>query len=144
MKTIDIAELSQQTGLPASTLRYYEEQSLIHAIGRKGLRRLFDMRVVERLALVALGRSAGFSLSEISGFFRSDQTSTIDRQTLLTKAAEVDHQIHALEQVRDGLLHVADCPEPSHLDCPRFQKMMRIAAKKQARAAKRGGPRSKL
>lgn len=137
MKTIDIAELSQQTGLPASTLRYYEEKSLISAIGRKGIRRLFDIGVFQRLALVALGRSAGFSLSEIAVFLLSSQTSPIDRDALRTKACEIDHQIHMLQQVRDGLLHVAECPEPSHLECPRFQKMMRIAAKKQARAVKR-------
>ncbi|MCK0118902.1 helix-turn-helix domain-containing protein [Loktanella sp. F6476L] len=137
MKTIDIAELSQQTGLPASTLRYYEEKSLISAIGRRGLRRLFDASVFQRLALVALGRSAGFSLSEISAFLLSDHKSPIDRDALRAKADEVDRQIHTLQQVREGLLHVAQCPEPSHLKCPRFQRMMRIAAKKQARAVNR-------
>lgn len=137
MKTIDIAELSQQTGLPASTLRYYEERSLISAIGRRGLRRLFDTTVFQRLALVALGRSAGFPLSEIAAFLRSDHAPTIDRAVLRAKAAELNRQITALQQVRDGLLHVAECTEPSHLECPRFQKMMRIAARKQARANKR-------
>ena len=137
MKTIDIAELSQKTGLPASTLRYYEEQSLISAIGRRGLRRLFDASVFQRLALVALGRSAGISLSEIAAFLLSDHKSSIDRDKLRAKADEIDRQIHMLQQVREGLLHVAKCPEPSHLQCPRFQRMMRIAAKKQARAVKR-------
>ena len=137
METIDIAELSQQTGLPASTLRYYEERSLITAIGRRGLRRLFDASVFQRLALVALGRSAGFSLSEIASFLLSNHTSSIDRDALRAKATEIDRQIYVLQQVRDGLLHVAQCPEPSHLACPKFQKMMRIAAKKQARAVKR-------
>ncbi|MFQ6550315.1 helix-turn-helix domain-containing protein [Aestuariibius sp. 2305UL40-4] len=137
MKTIDIVELSHRTGLPASTLRYYEERSLISSIGRKGLRRLFDATVFQRLALVALGRSAGFSLSEIEAFFSSDGSASIDRKLLHEKAAEIDHQIQMLQQVRDGLLHVAECPEPSHLECSRFQKMMHIAAKKQARAAKR-------
>lgn len=138
MKTIDISELSQQTGLPASTLRYYEERSLITAIGRRGLRRLFDVSVFQRLALVALGRSAGFSLSEIASFLRSNHTSSIDRRALRAKATEIDRQIRVLRQVRNGLLHVAQCPEPSHLECPRFQRMMRIAAKKQARAVSAG------
>lgn len=137
MKTIDIAELSQRTGLPASTLRYYEDRSLITSIGRKGLRRLFDATVFPRLALVALGRTAGFSLSEIGAFLLSDHRAPIDRDPLKAKAAEIDRQIHLLQQVRDGLVHVAECPEPNHLECPRFQKMMRIAAKKQARSVKR-------
>lgn len=139
MKTTDIAELSRQTGLPASTLRYYEERALISPIGRRGLRRLFDASVFQRLALVALGRAAGFSLSDIGAFLASDRASSIVRDALRAKAVEIDHNIHQLQQVRDGLLHVADCTAPSHLACPMFQKMMRIAAKKQARAAKRSG-----
>jgi DNA-binding transcriptional MerR regulator len=137
MKDIDIAQLSQQTGLPASTLRYYEEKSLIRSIGRRGLKRLFDPSVLQRLALVALGRKAGFSLSEIGSFLLSNHGPTFDRDLLRSKAAEVDRQIAVLQQVRNGLMHAAECPSTSHLACPQFQKMMRVAAREQAKAAKK-------
>jgi DNA-binding transcriptional MerR regulator len=137
MKDIDIAELSKKTGLPASTLRYYEEKSLISSIGRRGLKRLFDPSVLQRLALVALGRMANFSLSEIRSLLLSDQGTFIDRDVLRAKAVEIDRQISVLQQVRNGLIHAAECPAPSHLECPRFQKMMRVAAKEQAKATKR-------
>jgi DNA-binding transcriptional MerR regulator len=55
-----------QSGVPASTLRFYDEKGLIASTGRRGLRRLFDPGVLERLALIALGRAAGFSLDEIA------------------------------------------------------------------------------
>ena len=42
MKDLDIADVAKRSGLPASTLRYYEERGLITPIGRRGLRRLFD------------------------------------------------------------------------------------------------------
>lgn len=42
MKDLDIAEVAQRSGIPASTLRYYEEKGLIASVGRRGLRRLFD------------------------------------------------------------------------------------------------------
>ena len=67
MRNLDIAEVAQKSGLPASALRFYEERGLIKSIGRRGLRRVFPAGVVERLALIALGRSAGFSLGEIAG-----------------------------------------------------------------------------
>lgn len=137
MKDIDIAELSKLTGLPASTLRYYEEKSLITSIGRRGLKRLFDPEVLQSLALVALGRRAGFSLSEIASFFLCDSNQVIDRDLLRLKAAEIAHQIDMLQQVRIGLVHAAECPEPSHLECPRFQKMMRVAAREHAKTARR-------
>ncbi|MEH2523843.1 hypothetical protein V1288_001752 [Bradyrhizobium sp. AZCC 2176] len=55
MDGIDIAEVAQRSGVPASTLRFYEEKRLIASIGRRGLRRLFDATVLERLALIAVG-----------------------------------------------------------------------------------------
>jgi DNA-binding transcriptional MerR regulator len=59
---MDIAEVARRSGLPASTLRFYDETGLIRSVGRKGLRRLFEPAVLERLSLIALGRNAGFSL----------------------------------------------------------------------------------
>ena len=55
---MDINEVSKASGLPASTLRYYEQKGLIKSIGRRGLRRAFNPRVVQQLALIALGRAA--------------------------------------------------------------------------------------
>ena len=52
-----LSSSSQQCGLPASALRFYEEKGLIESIGRRGLRRVFPASVIERLALIALGRS---------------------------------------------------------------------------------------
>jgi DNA-binding transcriptional MerR regulator len=33
MALIDIAEVARQTGIPASTLRYYEDKGLIESLG---------------------------------------------------------------------------------------------------------------
>ena len=59
----------RRSGVPASTLRFYEEKGLIASTGRRGLRRLFEPGVLERLALIALGQAAGFSLDEIALMF---------------------------------------------------------------------------
>ena len=42
MKDLDIAEVAKRSGVPASTLRFYDESGLIASVGRRGLRRLFD------------------------------------------------------------------------------------------------------
>jgi DNA-binding transcriptional MerR regulator len=60
MRNLDIAEVVERSGLPASALRFYEQKGLIRSTGRRGLRRVFPAGVVEKLALIALGRSAGF------------------------------------------------------------------------------------
>jgi len=135
-KTLDIGKVIKQSGLPASTLRYYEEKGLIQSVGRLGLRRLFDVSVLKQLSLISLGRLAGFSLEEIREMFSKGDTLKVDRQQLLIKAEELEQTILKLTAVRDGLMHAAVCPEPSHLECPKFNKMM-LDANRQIRLTNR-------
>ena len=128
MKDLDIAEVAQRSGIPASTLRFYEEKQLIASTGRRGLRRLFDANVLERLALIAVGRAAGFSLDEIARMFAPDGRPRIDRKMLAAKAEELDRTIRKLNAMRDGLRHAAACPAPSHMECPTFRRILRAAA----------------
>lgn len=128
MKELDIAEVAQRAGVPASTLRYYEEKGLIASIGRHGLRRVFDAGVLERLALIALGRAAGYSLDEIASMFAPDGGPRIDRAQLLAKADQLDQTIRQLGAMRDGLRHAAACKAPSHMECPTFRRIVRAAA----------------
>ncbi len=125
---LDISEVAKHSGLPASALRFYEEKGLILSIGRRGLRRLFAADVLERLALIALGRTAGFSLDEIALMIGLDGRPQIDRQQLSDKADELDRSIRNLTAMRDGLRHASQCSAPSHLECPKFRRLMGLAA----------------
>ena len=128
MSDLDIAQVARRSGVPASALRFYEEKGLIASIGRRGLKRLFDPSVLERLALIALGRAAGFSLDEIGQMFAADGRPRISRERLLAKAEELDATIRRLEAMREGLRHAAACPAPSHAECPHFRRIVRLAA----------------
>ncbi|HWS97005.1 MAG TPA: helix-turn-helix domain-containing protein, partial [Candidatus Methylomirabilis sp.] len=108
--------------------RFYEEKGLITSTGRRGLRRVFDPGVLERLALVALGRAAGFSLDEMALMFAPDGQVRIDRQMLAAKAEELDNTIRKLTDMRDSLRHAAACRAPSHMECPTFRRILRAAA----------------
>lgn len=125
---MDITEVAKRSGVPASTLRFYEEKGLIVSVGRRGLRRVFDPGVLERLALIALGQSAGFALDEIARMFATDGRPQIDRRMLAAKAAELDATIRKLSAMRDGLRHAALCPAPSHMECPTFRRLLGSAA----------------
>lgn len=128
MSVLDINQVAIRARLPASTLRFYEEKGLIEAIGRRGLRRLFEAAVLERLALIGLGRAAGFSLDEIALMLAPDGRPRIDRRLLAAKADELDATIQRLGAMRDGLRHAAACRAPSHLECPTFRRLVRAAA----------------
>jgi len=127
MKVLDIVEVSRRAGVPASTLRFYEEKGLIASIGRRGLRRLFTATVLERLAFIALGQAAGFSLKEIARMVAPDGRLRIDRAALTAKSLELDATIQRLSAMRDGLRHAAVCSAPSYMECPRFRRLMRLA-----------------
>jgi DNA-binding transcriptional MerR regulator len=128
VKILDIGEVAERSGVPPSALRYYEAQGLIESVGRRGLRRLFEEDVLERLALIAAGRAAGFSLEEIGRLFTGGGQPRIDRQMLAEKADELDRTIRRLTAMRDGLRHAASCPAPSHRECPKFRRIVQAAA----------------
>lgn len=128
MRDLDIAEVAQRSGVPASALRHYEEKGLIVSTGRRGLRRLFDADVIERLAMIALGRAAGFSLEEMARMFAKGRRVRVDRGMLAAKADELDRKIRELTAMRNGLRHAVACSAPSHMECPKFRRLLRAAA----------------
>ena len=125
---MDIAEVAKRSGLPASTLRYYEEKGLIASVGRQGLRRTFEPGVLEQLALISLGQAAGFSLDEIAQMFTPDRRPNIKRKMLEDKADQVDRMIKRLRAMSSGLRHAAVCPAPSHMECASFQRLLKAAS----------------
>jgi DNA-binding transcriptional MerR regulator len=142
MKDLDISEVARRSGVPPSTLRFYEEKGLVATTGRRGLRRLFDPGVLERLALIALGRAAGFSLDEIARMFAPDGRLRVDREMLAAKAEELDRKIRELGAMRDGLRHAVACTAPSHMECPTFRRLVRAAASGAIRAPRGAAKRS--
>jgi len=124
---MDIAEIAKRSGFPASTLRFYEEKGLIRSSGRRGLRRVFEAGVLQRLGLIRLGCAAGFSLEEIGRMFAPDGRPRIDKRMLAAKAKELDAKIRELTTMRDSLRHAAVCPAPSHMECPTFRRLLKAA-----------------
>lgn len=136
MGSIDISTLSKKSGIPASTLRYYEEKKLIQSIGRNGLKRLFDTYVFEQLEFVALGQRAGFSLEDIQAMLTTKGEFEVNREKLYEKSQEIGQHIKQLTAIQRCLEHAAKCTAERHSECPKFQKLLRIAGKDQARSKK--------
>jgi DNA-binding transcriptional MerR regulator len=124
---LDIAEVARRSAIPASALRFYEEKGLIASVGRRGQRRLFEPAVIERLALIALARAAGFALDEIAETFPATGRA-VDRGGLAAKAEELEARIRRLAAISEGLRHAAQCPAPSHFECPSFRRLLGLAA----------------
>lgn len=125
---MDISEVAKQTGLPSSTVRYYDKQGLISAVSAPGERRRFTPQVLDQLALIALGQAGGLTLEEIRAMLPPDGAPQVDRQLLLSKADQLDATIKRLRAMSDGLRHAAHCPAANHTQCPQFQRLLKAAA----------------
>ncbi|SFQ49070.1 helix-turn-helix domain-containing protein [Nitratireductor indicus] len=143
MKFLDIGEVAAQSGVKPSALRYYEEIGLISSVSRHGLRRQFVSEVLLQLNLIAMGKTAGFSLDEIAGMFGRNGMPDLPRDVLHAKADAIDRKILELSALRDTLRHVADCPAPSHMECPTFRRLVSLAGTpRKTKVFKRGFPSS--
>ncbi|WP_164661089.1 helix-turn-helix domain-containing protein [Tropicibacter sp. Alg240-R139] len=126
MFRLDIAEVAHQSGFPPSTLRFYEKRGLITSDGRQGLRRQYDDGVLTRLALIALGQRAGYSLDEIATLLRLKEGELdLSRTELQSQATTLRAKAKELQATADLLDHIAACSAPSHLECPRFKALLR-------------------
>lgn len=134
---MDISEVARRTGLPASTLRFYESKGLIKAVSAAGERRRFAPGVLDQLALIALGQAGGLSLDEIQAMLSPEGAWRVDRKLLLAKADSIDATVKRLRAMSQGLRHAAECPAANHAQCPTFQRLLKAAAGrvKQTRAA---------
>lgn len=129
MKSIDIGDLSARSGLAPSALRHDDDIGLITAQSRHGHRSQFGPDAMLRLSLIALGKSAGFTLAEIGAMLGRDGIPDLNRAELHARADDLDRQIGDLTALRDTLRHVADCRAPSHLECPSFRRLLKVAAR---------------
>ena len=62
--------------------------------------------------------------------FGADGQPAINRDQLAAKAEELDTTIRRLTTMRDGLRHAAACPAPSHMECPKFRRILRSAGRR--------------
>jgi len=127
---LDIGEVAKSAGVTPATLRFYEQKRLLAPCGRSGLRRRYPKAVLERLALIALGRAAGFSLDELASMLPLGGKPRIDKTRLAAKVAEIDELMRKLSAVRDGLQHAIGCDAPDFMSCPHFRRVLTAAQRR--------------
>ena len=103
---LTIGELAARTGVPASTLRYYDRIGLVPATGRSGGQRRYDAEVIGRLRAVTLCQRSGFSLEEIGRLLDGGRPwQALARR----KVQELQGRIAELEQTTALLRAALEC-----------------------------------
>ena len=111
---LTIGDVARQTGVAATTLRYYEQIGLVPPPGRLGGQRRYDDSVLARLEVIRLCKSAGFALEEIQLLFADDAPGRPASRALAeTKLAEIDAQMESLARARAVIEWGMRCTCPS-------------------------------
>ena len=120
---MNIGEVAAATGLPAKTIRYYEQIGLVRP-GRaaNGYRDYADQDR-HRLGFVARARSLGFTIEEcrtLLSLYEDENRASGDVKALaVEKIAEIDLKLAELQSLRNTLATLADsCAGDGRPDCP--------------------------
>jgi DNA-binding transcriptional MerR regulator len=115
---LTIGDVARQTGVAATTLRYYEQIGLVPPPGRLGGQRRYDDSVLARLEVIRLCKSAGFALEEIQLLFADDAPGRPASRALAeAKLAEIDAQMESLARARAVIEWGMRCTCPSIDSC---------------------------
>ncbi len=120
---LDIGEVVERSGVPASTLHVWERAGLLTPVGRDGLRRQYTGDALERIAVIVVCQRVGFTLDEIADLVAPD--------AFTHGKAQIERKLEALRNRQDelaeaiaGLEHALACPEPSPLECHGFRSKL--------------------
>ncbi len=122
-RMLTIGEVAERSGVAASALRYYEREKLIPVADRRGGKRVYGEDILDRLALIAVAKAAGFTVAEIkmllSGFARRTRPGQRWRKLADRKLAELDVRMAEVERMKRVLEAVTGCECPTLEACAR-------------------------
>lgn len=116
--SLTIGEVARQAGVAATALRYYEQIGLVPEPARLGGQRRYEDSILARLEVIALCKSAGFSLEEIQLLFADDAPGRpVSRALAEAKLAEIDAHMESLARARTVIEWGMRCTCPSIDSC---------------------------
>lgn len=120
---MNIGEAAKASGLPAKTIRYYEEVGLITALRDANGYRCFDDGDVHRLAFLNRARGLGFSIEDcrvLLGLYADTGRASEDVKRLATEhLTRIDARIAELQALRATIAGlVSACAGDHRPDCP--------------------------
>jgi DNA-binding transcriptional MerR regulator len=111
---LTIGKVADETGVAATTLRYYEQNGLVPVPVRVGGQRRYEGSVLARLEVIGLCKAAGFTLDEIQVLFADDAPRRPASRALAeAKLAEIDARMESLARARAVIEWGMRCTCPS-------------------------------
>ena len=110
MQMLSVGQISQRSGIPVSTLHFYETKGLIRSRRNAGNQRRYPRHILRQLAVIKVAQSLGLSLSEIREHMETlpqdappsaadwNRLSSIWREELEARIAQLKDGIAACER----------------------------------------------
>ena len=122
-REMSVGEVAQRSGVPISTLHFYEARGLIRSHRTAGNQRRFDRDVLRRVSIIRVAQDVGIPLAQIGAALAAlpdARTPTRDDWIALSQrwAADLDRRIAQLQKLRDGLGDCIGCGCLSLESCP--------------------------
>jgi MerR family redox-sensitive transcriptional activator SoxR len=141
-RELTVGQLAARSGVPVSTLHFYERQQLITSRRTAGNQRRYRRDTLRRVAFIRVSQRVGIPLATIASALATlpgDRTPTAKDWRRLSMAwhADLDARIEQLERLRD---HLTDC---IGCGCLSLRKC-RLANPNDALGASGPGPRTLL
>ncbi|WP_248963268.1 redox-sensitive transcriptional activator SoxR [Sphaerisporangium perillae] len=113
-KQLTVGELSERSGVPASALRFYERQGLIHSHRTAGNQRRYTRDSLRRVAFIRVSQRVGIPLAmirEVLGLLPEERTPTRADWARVSQCwrDDLNTRIKQLEQLRDRLTDCIGC-----------------------------------
>lgn len=116
-----IGEVAAATGVPASTIRYYERAGVLPEPARVNGQRAYQEDVIEDLGAIRMAQELGFDLADIRAllgeFRRGGRPSEECRELARQKLAELDQLTSNAEKMKAILEHGVSCTCTSLQGC---------------------------
>lgn len=110
-------ELAKSTGVSVRTIRYYDQQDLLHPISRVNGRRIYDEQAITILKTIALLKILGFRLVDIREILKHDDSIKFVQdklenqlQTFQDEITAAKQSIETIKAVQPYLSHLNDLP----------------------------------
>lgn len=120
---MNISDVSDRTGLPPKTIRYYEEIGLVRPRRSDNGYRVFTQTDLHKLAFLGRARTLGFSIEDcrtLLALYEDETRASADvKRVAKEHLSQIEEKIAQLQSMRDTLTHlVRECAGDTRPDCP--------------------------
>ena len=120
---MNIGDVASRTGLPAKTIRYYEEIDLIKLLRDDNGYRRFREQDIHKLNFLGRARALGFTIEDcrtLLALYEDESRASADvKRVAREHLTQIDAKIADLKAMRGTLGHLIDaCAGDDRPDCP--------------------------